>query len=101
MKIAPASSAPRRREHALDLTAAEISRDPDPGFQPHRSCAASARSVELVARQVRELARQPFGYFAGDRQFAVALEALDREPRVRIINTGRLELAITVFAERA
>src|SRR6266545_1227488 len=60
----------------------------------------SRGSIERTARQRGKLAAHPIGYLAGDRQAAVALEMLDREPRVGVIDAGRLDLAITEFAQR-
>ena len=47
-----------------------------------------------------ELADQPIGDLAGDRQAAGALEALDRRLGVRIDDAGRLDLAVAEVGQR-
>src|SRR5690348_10873672 len=63
--------------------------------------ARSAASIETAAGEHRKLALHRFGELAGDRQFALALEALDGSTGLGVVDAGRLELAKAVLAERA
>ena len=48
-------------------------------------------SIERTSGQRRELARHALGGLSGDGQLALALEPLDRRPRLGIDHPGRLE----------
>jgi hypothetical protein len=95
---------PHHRKRAFDLATAQIGRHPDAGLQPHGLCVPRAGdgppSLQRPAGHRGQRAHETLGYLPVDRHVAIALEFLDRRPRILIIDAGRLDLTVAKIGER-
>src|SRR6516162_9074217 len=104
MKIAPASSAPRRRTAAKTPSALQrrtYAATQMADFSRMGFVSTGRRLFQRPAGHGRELAYHVVGDLAGDWKAAVALELLDGRLGRRIIDTGRLDLPIAKIGQRA